>query len=174
MSNINLNAQLSKNELLQKLTNIQNILYKTQLSEQQCKINLNSLTEKYNRDAQISDTEMKNTLLNKIYNPLVPPERIYPGGRFNTPGFTDYQLIGFIYNNTERYPLYGRPKYRGKSSKYEYYIIDETRNKLKIPFKSKNDEELFTGDKVNIQGIGSDFIVTIYEYDNLRYDPTIF
>ena len=51
----------------------------------------------------------------------------------------NFQQLGFIFNNDERYPLYGRPKYSGRSDRYEYYIIDETRNRLKIPYKSKND-----------------------------------
>lgn len=165
MSNIDLNIGLSKEQLKQKLSQLENELFQTKISEQKCKIELNS----------IKDTpDLKEKLLNKIYNPLVSPERIYPSGRLNMDSYSNYQLIGFIYDTDERYPLYGRPKYPGKTDKYEYYIIDESRNKLKIPFKSKNDNELNSGDVIDISGVGTGFNVTIYEYDTLRYNPNIF
>lgn len=170
MANIDLYQSFTKEELKNKLNEIQNELYKSKLAEQKCEIELNSLKQNdFN-----GNNFVQNKLLNKIYNPLVAPERIYPGGRFNTPKYSNYQIIGFIYKDEERYPLYGRPKYAGKTDKYEYYIIDESRNRLKIPFKSKNDNELYSGDIINIPGIGSGFNVNIYEYDNFRYDPTIF
>ena len=69
----------------------------------------------------------------------------------NAPGTSDFQQIGFIYNNNERLPLYGRPKYPGRTEKYEYYIIDETRNRLKIPYRSKNDNELYKRCSISIK-----------------------
>ena len=174
MSNIDLYQSLTKEELKNKLNEIQNELYKSKLAEQKCEIELNSIKEQTIQNDFNENNFVQNKLLNKIYNPLVAPERIYPGGRFNTPKYSNYQMIGFIYKDEERYPLYGRPKYAGKTDKYEYYIIDESRNRLKIPFKSKNDNELYSGDIINIPGIGSGFNVNIYEYDSLRYDPTIF
>jgi len=110
-------------------------------------------------------------LLNRIYNPLVGPERVYPGGRLNARSYDEYQQIGFVDKNDERYPLYGRPKYPGRTTKYEYYIIDETRNRLKIPFKSRNDEELYDGESVFIDVLGDTFSIKIYDYDNVRYNP---
>lgn len=170
LSNINLNQNLTNDELQEKLKNIQDKLYASQLSEQQCQIDLFNVKQSQSSQSQISQQQ----LLNKIYNPLISPERIYPGGRFNTASYSDYQLIGFVYNDMERYPLYGRPKYPGKTDKYEYYIIDESRNRLKIPFKSKNDNELYTGDTINVPSIDTNLNVTIYDYDNIRYDPTVF
>lgn len=169
MANVDLYQNLTKEKLKNKLDELQNELYKSQISEQKCVIELNSIKEQ-----SIQSEFVQNKLLNKIYNPLVSPERIYPGGRFNINSYSNYQLIGFVYNDIDRYPLYGRPKYAGKTDKYEYYIIDESRNRLKIPFKSKNDNELYSTDQIDIPGIGSAFNVTIYEYDNLRYDPTVF
>lgn len=166
LSNIDLNDILSKDQLKQKLKDLENELYNSQLQEQKCKIELNAVVQQ--------TSNVQNKLLNKIYNPLVSPERIYPSGRLNMTSYSDYQLIGFIFNDTERYPLYGRPKYPGKTDKYEYYIIDESRNRLKIPFKSKNDNELYSGDTIDISGVGSSFNVNIYEYDTLRYDPNIY
>lgn len=108
----------------------------------------------------------------RLYNPLIPPERIYPGGRlYDMRKDVDFQQVGIIYNNTTRLPLFGRPKYIGKSDKWEYYIIDESRNRLKIPYKSKNDNEIFDGDNINI--FDETFTVKLYEYDQFRYDPNI-
>jgi len=168
LSNIDFNQNLTKDELQDKLNKLQDALYETQLSEQKCKIELNSMKE------QTSYINTQNKLLDKIYNPLVSPERMYPGGRFNMDSYSNYQLMGYIYNNQDRYPIYGRPKYPPKTDKYEYYIIDESRNKLKIPFKTKNDNELYSGDTIDISGVGNGFMVNIYEYDTLRYNPNIY
>lgn len=102
------------------------------------------------------------------------PTRLYPGGRLDLPKVDNYQLIGFLYNELNRFPLYGRPKYRGKSDRYEYYIVDESRNKLQIPFKSRNDNELFDGDTITIPEIGMTLTVKLYEFENVRYDPTVY
>ena len=124
-----------------------------------------------------SDISSKNLILNRIYNPIVAPERSYPGGRLglHSPNqYNDYQQIGFVYNNQERYPLYSRPKYPRKLDKFEYYIIDETRNHLKIPYKSKGDNEIFDGEQIFVDVLNNTFTVKIYDYDNIRYNPDIY
>ena len=129
---------------------------------------IQSLTEKQNG---------KDLLLNRIYDPITPPERSYPGGRLDlhSPNkYNDYQQIGIIYNDQERYPLYGRPKYPRKLDKFEYYIIDETRNHLKIPYKSRGDNEIFDGEQIFIDVLNNTFTVKIYDYDNIRYNPDIY
>lgn len=120
-----------------------------------------------------SSNLQQNPSLNRIYNPLLPPERSYPLGRFNQSSNDEYQQIGFIFNNTERYPLYGRPKYPGRTDKYEYYIIDETRNRLKLPYRSKNDNELYDGDTIHVDVLQNDFTIKIYDYDQFRYNPNL-
>lgn len=134
--------------------------------------------------SQIQDrnqiSKNQDLLLNRIYNPVIPPERSYPGGRLglhspaNTNAFNDYQQIGFIYNDQERYPLYGRPKYPRKLDKFEYYIIDETRNHLKIPYKSRGDNEIFDGEQISVDVLNNTFTVKIYDYDNIRYNPDLY
>lgn len=121
--------------------------------------------------------QRNESLLNRIYNPLTAPERSYPGGRLglHSPNtFGNYQQIGFVYNDEERYPLYGRPKYPRKLDKFEYYIIDETRNHLKIPYKSQGDNEIYDGDQIFIDVFNKSFNVKIYDYDNIRYNPDIY
>lgn len=163
-SQINLYKHQSNQELLKTIEKLQNDVYNCEISKQRCFRDLQQLQE--------NQSHQDIRLLNKIYNPLVQPGRIYPQGRFNVPGTNNFQQLGFVFNNNERYPLFGRPKYRGRSDRYEYYIIDESRNRLKIPFKSKNDNELFDGDTIKV--LDTDYQVKIYDYDEFRYDPDIF
>lgn len=166
LTNVDLNKGLSHQELAEKLKVLQEQLYNTEIDEQKCRIEL----------AQTKDSCNQSTnkiLLNKIYNPLAGPTRLYPGGRLNTPKVSNYQMIGFVYNGNERFPLFGRQKWAGKSDKWEYYAIDETRNRLKLPFNSKNDNELYDGDIISIPGIGNNYTVKIYEYDQFRYNPDV-
>jgi hypothetical protein len=167
----NANAGLKQEQLLQHLNVLQNKLFACQTSQQKCLGDLQETRQYINRSQNIQS--QSSVALNRIYNPLSPPERTYPNGRLNTPGTSDFQQIGIVYNNTERLPLFGRQKYPGRTEKYEYYIIDETRNRLKIPFKSKNDNELYDGDTIHVDILNNDYTVKIYEYDQFRYDPNV-
>jgi hypothetical protein len=156
--------------------------YKEESELKQSEQNLNNLNTKISMlQSQIGYrneiTKNEDLLLNRIYNPVIPPERSYPGGRLglHSPNqYNDYQQIGFVYNDQERYPLYGRPKYPRKLDKFEYYIIDETRNHLKIPYKSRGDNEIFDGEQIFIDVLNNTFTVKIYEYDNIRYNPDVY
>lgn len=120
---------------------------------------------------QTTSRSSQDVLLNKIYNPLITPDRVYPGGRNVV---TSFQMVGYAYNDAnERFPLFGRPKYANKTDKWEYYLIDESRNKLKIVFKSKNDNELYDNDVIDIPTVGNGYNVKIYEYEELRYNEII-
>jgi hypothetical protein len=176
----NVNAGLKREHLLERLELLQDKLFSCQTSQQKCLGDLQQ-TRQYIQQSQsgasarqgVENKANVNIALNRLYNPHSPPERSYPSGRLNTPGTSDFQQIGIVYNNTERLPLFGRPKYPGRTEKYEYYIIDETRNRLKIPFKSKNDNELYDGDTIHLDILNNDYNVKIYEYDQFRYDPDI-
>lgn len=170
----NTNSLLQKEQLINKVETLQEELFRCQSSTQRCLSDLQEKSEYIEKSQSLSKTPERNVALNRIYNPLLPPERTYPGGRLNKPATQDFQQIGFVYNGNERYPLYGRPKYPGRTEKYEYYIIDETRNRLKIPYKSKNDNELYDGDKIYVDVLNNEFDVKIYEYDQFRYNPEIF
>jgi hypothetical protein len=171
----NANAGLKREQLLERVELLQDKLFSCQTSQQQCLGDLQQ-TKQYLQQSQnvpVNNKANANIALNRLYNPLSPPERSYPSGRLNTPGTSDFQQIGIVYNNTERLPLFGRPKYPGRTEKYEYYIIDETRNRLKIPFKSKNDNELYDGDTIRVDVLNNDYTVKIYEYDQFRYNPDV-
>ena len=171
------------NEINTKIQNLQDKLSQTQINtnyqqQQEQQQRQQQYQQQQYQDQQYQQQQyqqQQQILLDRIYNPLVSPERIYPGGRLypKQQKYDDYQQIGFIFNNEERYPLYGRPKYPGKSDKYEYYIIDETRNHLKIPFKSKNDNEIYDGDDIFVDVFNNSFTVKIYNYDNIRYNPNL-
>lgn len=171
MANVNLYSHLDSDSSQQKLKMLENQLFEANLNEQRCK------TELYETKKLLKNSGLgESALLNKIYNPLVSPNRYYPGGRLNEPSvltYDDYQQIGFIYKDNERYPLFGRHKYQGRTDRWEYYVIDESRNRLKIPFLSKNDEELYNNDTISINGLGNDFNIQIYDYETFRYNPNL-
>lgn len=153
-------------QLQAKVKELQDQLYTFKLAEQRCQ------TELVRAQLELSRGQSSSSL-EKIYNPLLPPERRYEGisGR-NTHG---YQMIGYIYRTEgdDRYPLFGKYKYPGRTEKWEYYVMDESRNKLKIPFKSVNDNEISEGDTVNVPSLGNGFTAKIYEYEQLRYNPNL-
>ena len=142
--------------------------------------NLGQLTTYFkNQDSQKTQlsTESPNIsreqIRNNIYDPLVPPNRLYPGGRLNNINrFDNYQMIGFIApvaSPNMRYPLFGRYKYSGRSDRWEYYIIDESRNRIKIPIKTKNDNELYDGDNTFISELNENVQVTLYKFNDFDY-----
>lgn len=108
----------------------------------------------------------------KMDNTQRGPERIYPGGRLNIPANTEYQQIGFLFSPTDmqtRYPLYGRPRYPGRTDKYEYYVMDASRHRLKIAVKTKNYEELYDNDSVSVPELHHEaLLVRMYDFMDLR------
>lgn len=150
---------------------------KSQLTSEQNKLLQNEIKEK----DTVFEKEKQN-FMQKHIEPVIrqissgmSPTRLYPGGRLDLPKYEEYQLMGFLYNELNRFPLYGRPKYKGKSDKYEYYVVDESRNKLRIPFKTRNDNELFDNDEIIVPELtGSPLKTKLYEFETIRYDPTVF
>lgn len=99
----------------------------------------------------------------------LPPERRYISPKaFAVP--TEFQNIGFVHGAAGRFPLFGRYREPGRSDKWEYYIVDESRNRLKIPFKTKNWTELYDGDVAMIPTVG-EMNVSLYDYSQFRYNP---
>ena len=176
MSNVELNTHLSQKDLVDKINILQDQLYNLKKSEQTCQSNLYETRQFlkhqiYNQ--QVRPMHARDRIRQRIIDPLEGPERTYAGGRINIPAYDDYQQIGFLHNNNERYPLYGRPKYPGRTDKYEYYIIDESRNRLKIPIKTTNYNEIYDGDNINIDILNNMFNAKIYDYDSMRYNPNV-
>lgn len=176
MSNIDLNTHLSQKDLVDKIKILEDELYKLKKSEQICQSDLYETRQFlkhqiYNQ--QVRPIHVRDRIRQRIMDPLEGPERTYAGGRINIPAYDDYQQMGFLYNNNERYPLFGRPKYPGRTDKYEYYIIDESRNRLKIPIKTTGYNEIYDGDNINVDILNNMFNAKIYDYDSMRYNPNI-
>jgi hypothetical protein len=164
MSNIDVTSHLTEAELKARVLSLQQQLHQFQLSEQKCQRDLSQTM------SQLQSGSVK-TLIDKIYNPLTPPDRRYVG--LNTPVVDSFQMIGFVYKNTERFPLFGRYKYPGRSDKWEYYVMDESRNHLKIPFKSVNDNELYDADEIDVPTVGKGYQVKMYDLEQFRYNPNL-
>ncbi len=167
MTNIDLNRGLSHNQLENKITSLNKELYNCTVEKQMCNRNLQQLSNN-------NSTNIQQKFLNKIYNPLAPPENVYGGGRLNQRGYDSYQqfqMIGYLSSNGEQYPVFARDKYPGRSDKQEYYTINDSRNRVKIPFKTTNWNELFSGDTIDIPEISNGLVFTKYDTNTLRYDP---
>jgi len=142
-----------------------------------------------------------NKNMERIINPLLPPERSYQntyGVPINIPSRgpnISYQQIGILYkeniedtdkmpgNNTDSniLPLFGRPTYNG-SNKWNYYTSSDKFQNFKLPIKidgRKCDDdlgcnELRDNDMITIPSYNGRFKVEIYNYDKPRYIPYVY
>ncbi len=169
---VDLYSGLSKDDLIKKIMDIQSMLQMSILQGQDCQRQVVALQQQN----QQGDGTVMNRFLNKIRNPLAPPENVNAGGTLYSRGydaFQEYQMIGYLSNNAGQYPVYGRHHDPGRSDRWDYYTINESRNRIKIPFKTKNYVELYDGDTVDIPEIGMGLVFKKYETEGLRYNPNI-
>lgn len=164
MSNVDLNSTLSTNELKDKIIKLQEQLYTIQMNEQRCQADLFKTSQLLKQNSTQTTSN-----LNKLTNPLSPPDRIYTSSSNNN----SFQLVGYIYKDNDRYQLFGKYREPGRSDKWDYYIIDQNRQSLKIPFTTKNYNEIYDGDTVNIPTLGDNFITKIYELEQIKYNPNL-
>lgn len=168
---VDLNSNLTKDQLLIKVTDLQEQLFNSKLNNQLCQKELQITSQQTGR------SNSQERFLKKIYDPLERPDILYPGGSFYDKGYDGYtqnQMLGFITNGNIQYPLFGRNKYPGKTDKMEYYTINEGRNKIKIPIKTTNYNELYDNDPVTVPELGGDFTFKKYDQeDGFRYNPNI-
>ena len=140
------NDNLDSNQILERLGKTQDDLHKCMTDKEFYK----------------SDLAKCNSRIETRITGNGPPVRDYNSSN-------NYQVIGIIYNDTERYPLHGRRQYPGRSDKWEYYITDDSRNHIRMEIKSTNNNELYTGDSVFVDILGKTYTVEIYPYNNFRY-----
>lgn len=136
-----------------------------------------------------SRRQREDLYLERINNPLVPPEETYVGSRgvpINIPTRGEapqFQQIGYINNSdqTEQIPLYGRQTYPG-SNKWNYYTANNNYSAVKMPIQNKEGancmdnsgcRELNDSDTVSIPGKGTNYNVHKYNYNTPRYIPYI-
>ena len=175
-SSVDLYKDASTPDLYNKLLALKDELYQTKLSDQKCKIDLQ---QSQNYIQQVESSGSRALLLNKVYNPLSGTSTVYSGKTFNTPGYNayqTYQMIGYLSGGVgEQYPVMGRWHNSNRSDKWEYYTINESRGRIKIPFKTSNYNELYDGDSVNIPELGGDLKFKKYEdTDSFRYNSEVF
>jgi hypothetical protein len=142
-----------------------------------------------------------NKSMERIINPLLPPERSYQntyGVPINIPSRgpnISYQQVGILYkeniedtdkmpgnnNDSNILPLFGRPTYNG-SNKWNYYTSSDKFQNFKLPIKidgRKCDDdlgcnELRDNDMISIPSYNGRFKVEIYNYDKPRYIPYVY
>ena len=142
-----------------------------------------------------------NKNMERIINPLLPPERSYQntyGVPINIPSRgpnISYQQVGILYkenienpdkmpgnnNDSNILPLFGRPTFNG-SNKWNYYTSSDKFQNFKLPIKidgRKCDDdlgcnELRDGDMISIPSYNGRFKVEIYNYDKPSYIPYVY
>ena len=122
----------------------------------------------------------------RIYDPTLEPERSYipnmsrssytgPGLPINIKTRGNYnrsQKVGTVFQEGRGHlALYEKPS-DYHSDRYEYYVIDNTRNRNKIPVGDKKNNQLNTGDHIHVPGFGK-FNVNKYDIDEPRYIPYV-
>lgn len=158
---VDLNSHLSQSELTTKVQLLQDQLLSCQKGKQWCESELEKQVYYKERSERAQTFQRRDP---------APPERTYISPKaFSTP--IEYQNIGFVHGNGGRFPLFGRYREPGRSDKWEYFIVDESRNKLRIPFKTKNWSELYDGDTIMVPTIG-EMKVSLYDYGEFRYNPS--
>ena len=142
-----------------------------------------------------------NKNMERVINPLLPPERSYSntyGIPINIPSrgpLQSFQQIGILYkenivdtdklpgnnNDSNILPLFGRPTFNG-SRRWNYYTSSDKFQNFKIPItrngrKCSDDngcDEIMNGDMIEIPSYNGKFKVEIYDYDSPRYIPFVY
>lgn len=94
---------------------------------------------------------------------------------------TEYRQVGFLTGVNEKekvIPLMGRPLYVNRD-KWQYYTISNQRNSIKLPIIKNNCnctneygcDRLFSGDVVFVDGLNSQYKITLYENNTIKYLP---
>lgn len=166
-------VNMSRDKLYDQVIELKDSLHSIQLKEQKCQLELNSVK---NQNISTTTGGVQDKFLSKIYNPLTPPENVYPGGNFNSrgyDGYQQYQMLGYLSGLQGQFPVFGRYKYPGKTDKFEYYTINDSRGRIKIPFKTINYNELYDGESINIDDLGGSYKFKKYEDEGMRYNPNV-
>jgi hypothetical protein len=172
---------------------------------QSSKVKLESKLYKYKKQLNNSnavqtirdDTNYANNVdMQRISNPLYPPERSFPyrlnrgGVPINIPtrGYSSgYQQVGVLIeehaagtDNKRILPLYGEQTYSG-SNQWKYYTGTDGFQSVKLPVIHNNrncqDEngcnEIYDNNQVNILAYNTPYKASIYKLDAPRYIPNV-
>ena len=131
-------------------------------------------------------------LKDEIYGAMMPGMPFVPPGRVPVNvstsvgavdvGYRQYGILKPVHGSSKDniLPLMGRPVNTSRQM-FQYYTISNQHNNVKLPIivkgKSATREyginELFSGDRVHIEGDRMPYQVTIYDNDSIRYIPYI-
>jgi hypothetical protein len=165
-------------------------------------VNIRDINPERSNDNMISYAQYDaNKSMERIINPLLPPERSYQntyGVPINIPSRgpnISYQQVGILYkenientdkmpgnnNDSNILPLFGRPTFNG-SRKWNYYTSSDKFQNFKLPItidgrKCDSDlgcDELRDGDMISIPSYNGRFKVEIYNYDKPSYIPYVY
>lgn len=162
MASVDLISNLSKNDMMKKIKYLNDKNYELTLNNDRCQQSVSLLQQMLNKCKGVFG-----------YGRNLGPSREYENK--NDPNAAvNYGNIGYLYDqNNNRYPLFGRFLYPGRSDLWEYYISDDSRNRIQIPFKSKNNKEIYDSDNVNVPTIG-DLTAKIYDIEQTKYNPNLY
>ena len=165
-------------------------------------VNIRDNTPEYPNRNRISSMQYEaEKNMERIINPLLPPERSYSntyGIPINIPSrgpLQTYQQVGILYkenivdkdklpgnnNDSNILPLFGRPTFNG-SRRWNYYTSSDKFHNFKIPItkngrKCSDDngcDEIMNGDMIEIPSYNGKFKVEIYDYDRPSYIPFVY
>lgn len=127
----------------------------------------------YNREVETCKKELivRKQPRNEI--PIeIKPQEVYPERKYTGPlqAPSSASNIGYVFSSSVVYPLY---LYRIDKN-YYYYVIDSSRNNVKIPIENPKKLELYDGDPVSIPELGGTFTIKMYEYSGNIYNPFAF
>jgi hypothetical protein len=117
------------------------------------------------------------------FNPI-PPGTV-PINVSTNPGYVDtaYRQLGILtpVSGTTKdniLPLMGRPLFTNRD-KWNYYSTSNQHNNVKLPISRRGRvctneygcDKLYTGDRVQLEGVNETYKVTVYENDTIKYLP---
>ena len=118
----------------------------------------------------------------RINDPLYPPRKSYQPININTRGDSNkYEQVGFLHNNSNKLPIYGKQTYPG-SNRYNYYTNSDGYHSIKLPVLKDNKdctedmgcEQLQDNDNVNVTSYDDTFNYTSYNLNKPKYIPFIY
>ena len=119
-----------------------------------------------------------------LRDPYAPP--LQSRLNYNPNSNTNFSQIGLLTavdngtNSSGPIPLMGKP-INSNRNKWQYYSMSDQFNRMKLPVKINGKKgmteyginEVVNGDNVFIDGLNSTYKVSLYENDNIPYDPFV-
>ena len=139
--------------------------------------NYNQNSNNYNQNSNKDNLRYK-----RINDPLYPPRKSYQPINIHTRGESNtYQQVGFLHNNSNKLPVYGKQTYPG-SNKYNYYTNSDDYHSIKLPILKNNKDctddmgcdELQNNDNITVTSYNDSFEFTSYNFDKPRYIPYVY